>query len=88
MASARDSGKSVRAMLDEGQGQGRRRGRFAIVGEVYSELTKVTWPPREDAVRLSLLVLGVAGAMGVFLGLLWDPLFSFLVNRFLLRTDG
>ena len=88
MASARDGGKSVRAMLDEGPGQGRRRGRFAIVGEVYSELTKVTWPPREDAVRLSMLVLGVAAAMGVFLGLLWDPLFSFLVNRFILQVDG
>ena len=86
MASARGGGNAVRSMLDEGQA--RRRGRFAIVGEVYSELTKVTWPPREDAVRLSLLVLGVAGAMGVFLGLLWDPLFSFLMNRFILRVDG
>ena len=86
MASARGGGNAVRSMLDEGQV--RRRGRFAIVGEVYSELTKVTWPPREDAVRLSMLVLGVAAAMGVFLGLLWDPLFSFLVNRFILRVDG
>ncbi len=86
MASARSGGNAVRSMLDEGQV--RRRGRFAIIGEVYGELTKVTWPPREDAVRLSLLVLGVAGAMGLFLGLLWDPLFSFLVNRFILQIDG
>ena len=86
MASARGGGNAVRSMLDEGQV--RRRGRFAIVGEVYGELTKVTWPPREDAIRLSLLVLGVAGAMGVFLGLLWDPLFGYIMNRFILRIDG
>ena len=86
MASTRDSGKAVRSMLDEGQV--RRRGRFAIIGEVYSELTKVTWPPREDAVRLSLLVLGVAAAMGVFLGLFWDQVLSFVVNRFILQVEG
>ncbi len=86
MTSARGGGNAVRSMLDEGKV--RRRGRFALIGEVYGELTKVTWPPREDAVRLSLLVLGVAGAMGLFLGLLWDPLFSFLVNEFILQRDN
>ena len=82
MASARGGGNAVRSMLDEGQV--RRRGRFALVGEVYSELTKVTWPSRQDAARLSMLVLGVAVVMGVFLGLLWDPLFAYVVRNFLL----
>ncbi|MCH7481775.1 MAG: preprotein translocase subunit SecE [Chloroflexi bacterium] len=86
MASSRGGQNAIRSMLDEGPA--RRRGRFAIIGEVYGELTKVTWPPREDAIRLSLLVLGVAGAMGVFLGLLWDPLFGYIMNRFILRIDG
>ncbi len=73
---------AVRSMLDEGQV--RRRGRFALIGEVYSELSKVTWPPRQDAVRLSLLVLAIAAAMGVFLGL-WDFAFSQLAELILLR---
>ncbi len=65
-------------MMDEGQV--RRRGRLAFIGEVWSELTKVTWPSREDAARLTLLVLGVSAVVGVFLAL-WDLGFSTLVER-------
>ncbi len=65
-------------MMDEGQV--RRRGRLAFVGEVWSELTKVTWPSREDAARLTLLVLGVSAVVGAFLAL-WDLGFSTLVER-------
>ena len=65
-------------MMDEGQV--RRRGRLALIGEVYGELTKVTWPSREDAARLTLLVLGVSAVVGVFLAL-WDMGFSELVER-------
>jgi preprotein translocase SecE subunit len=65
-------------MMDEGQV--RRRGRLAFVGEVWSELTKVTWPSREDAARLTLLVLGVSAVVGVFLAL-WDLGFSEVVQR-------
>ena len=68
-------------MMDEGQV--RRRGRLAFVGEVWSELTKVTWPSREDAARLTLLVLGVSAAVGAFLAL-WDLGFSTLVERLFL----
>ncbi len=77
MAQARGR-NPLRTIMDEGQG--RRRGRFAFIGDVYSELVKVTWPSREDAVRLTILVLGVSAAMGVFLGL-WDFGFSELVER-------
>ena len=77
MAQARGR-NPLRAIMDEGQG--RRRGRFAFIGEVYSELTKVTWPSREDAVRLTILVLAVSAVMGVFLGL-WDLGFSEIVER-------
>lgn len=66
-------------MMDEGQAV-RRRGRLAFIGEVWSELTKVTWPSREDAARLTLLVLGVSAVVGVFLAL-WDPGFSEVVQR-------
>lgn len=65
-------------MMDEGQV--RRRGRLAFVGEVWSELTKVTWPSREDAARLTVLVLGVSAVVGAFLAL-WDLGFSTLVER-------
>lgn len=77
MAQARGR-NPLRSMMDEGQV--RRRGRLAFVGEVWSELTKVTWPSREDAARLTMLVLGVSAVVGVFLAL-WDLGFSELVER-------
>ena len=77
MAQARGR-NPIRSMMDEGQV--RRRGRLAFIGEIYGELTKVTWPSREDAARLTLLVLGVSAVVGVFLAL-WDLGFSELVER-------
>ncbi len=77
MAQARGR-NPLRSMMDEGQV--RRRGRLAFIGEVWSELTKVTWPSREDAARLTLLVLGVSAAVGAFLAL-WDLGFSTIVER-------
>jgi preprotein translocase subunit SecE len=48
-------------------------GRF--FGEVISELRKVNWPTRQEAMRLTVLVLAVSVTIGVFLGLI-DNLFS------------
>ena len=45
------------------------------LGDVVSELRRVTWPTRQDTFRLSLMVIGVAAAVGVFLGAI-DFLFS------------
>ena len=78
MAQARGR-NPLRAVMDEG-GQARRRGRFSFIGEIYGELTKVTWPSREEAARLTMLVIGVSAVVGVFLGL-WDFGFSQLVER-------
>lgn len=78
MAQARGR-NPLRAVMDEG-GQTRRRGRFSFIGEIYGELAKVTWPSREEAARLTLLVIGVSAVVGVFLGL-WDFGFSQLVER-------
>ena len=64
-------------------GQTKKRSRFAIVGEVFSELTKVTWPSREDATRLSILVIGVSASVGLILAA-WDLGFSELVERLFL----
>ena len=77
-------GNPLRGMMDEGQV--RRRGRFAFISEVYNELTRVTWPDRQTAFRLTLLVIGVAAVMGVFLGLIWDTILTELVERLFL--DG
>ena len=79
-------GNPLRGMMDEGQV--RRRGRFAFFSEVYNELTRVTWPDRQTAFRLTLLVIGVAAVMGVFLGLIWDTILTELVERLFLDGGG
>ena len=45
------------------------------VGEVISELKKVVWPTREETRRLTVLVIIIAGTIGVFLAV-WDYGFS------------
>ncbi len=67
------------------QAQPVRRGpksRNAIVRyfqETGDELRKVAWPSREEAVRLTLIVLGTTLAFAIFLGLL-DLLFHRLAS--------
>ncbi len=39
-------------------------------GEVVSELRRVTWPTRPETTRLTLLVLIVSVAIGIFLGVI------------------
>ncbi len=78
-------GNPLRGMMDEGQV--RRRSRFSFIGEVFNELTRVTWPDRQTAFRLTLLVIGVAAVMGVFLGLIWDTILTELVERLFLDSD-
>jgi preprotein translocase subunit SecE len=50
--------------------------------EIVSELRKVTWPSREDTWYLTLVVLVVAGAFGVFLGGV-DMFFNWVIDRVL-----
>jgi preprotein translocase subunit SecE len=47
--------------------------------EVMSELKKVVWPTRQETRRLTLMVLAIAGAVGVILGVI-DFGFTYLVN--------
>jgi preprotein translocase subunit SecE len=47
----------------------RRAFSVRMVGEVVGELRRVTWPSREETLRLSLMVISVAVAVGAFLGL-------------------
>ena len=60
--------------------------RFSIIGffgEVWGELRRVTWPTREEATRLTVLVLIVSTAFGLFLGgadLLFSEVMSLLAG--------
>ena len=48
--------------------------------ETRGELRKVTWPTREEAWRLTLIVLAVSAVMAVFLGVILDTSFSNLIE--------
>ncbi len=50
--------------------------------ETRSELRKVVWPTREEALRLTYVVLGISLAMGLLLGAV-DLLLSALVSWFI-----
>ena len=51
--------------------------------ETQTELRKVTWPTREETLRLTLIVFAFTVAATIFLGLILDSLFRFL-SRLLL----
>ena len=42
---------------------------LSLVGDVASELRRVTWPTRQETMRLTIMVLAVSAAVGVFLGI-------------------
>ena len=52
--------------------------------EIISELRKVTWPSREETWYLTVVVLVVAGVIGLFLGGV-DMFFNWAINQTLLR---
>lgn len=60
-----------------------RRDPLRFFRDTYAELRKVTWPSREEAVRLTAMVLVVSAAVGLLLGAV-DYLFTILVTRFLI----
>ncbi|MBI1956657.1 MAG: preprotein translocase subunit SecE [Acidobacteria bacterium] len=51
--------------------------------EIWSELKKVVWPSREEAINLSTIVVVVSVAVGLVLGAV-DYIFYALVNTLLL----
>ena len=64
----------------------RRRRENAVVRylrETMAELKKVSWPTRQEATKLALIVLATTAAMSVFLGivdLLSTQLFTALIG--------
>ncbi len=51
------------------KGSGRTERVSEFIREVRSELRKVVWPTRQEAINLTMIVIGVSAAVGVFLGL-------------------
>jgi len=60
----------------------RRSINFRFVTEAAAELRRVTWPTRQETMRLTIMVIAVAGAVGVFLGII-DVAFSRLFDVWL-----
>ena len=61
----------------------RRAFNVRAIGEVAQELRRVTWPNREETMRLTIMVLAVAGSVGIFLGLVdlgFGRLFSVILD--------
>ena len=48
---------------------------ITFLSEVRSELSKVTWPKRNEVIRLTLIVFLISGAIGLYVGGL-DYLFT------------
>ena len=76
---ARDQGAARRM-----SGQVARRAfNVRMFGEVVGELRRVTWPTREETLRLTVIVIAVSVAIGAFLGLVdigFSRLMSFALN--------
>ena len=67
------------ALVNEKQEGGLQR----WVRETRAELRKVTWPTREEALRLTYVVIGLSAAMGVLLGgvdFILNTLYTLLVG--------
>ena len=50
-----------------------------FVHEVIAELKKVTWPTRQETIKLTIVVIGISIAVGLFVGVL-DSLFLSLTG--------
>jgi preprotein translocase subunit SecE len=55
-------------------------------GEIAAEMKKVVWPTREELTRLTIMVIFIAGSVGVLLGL-FDYGFTRLMTL-ILRVGG
>lgn len=55
--------------------------------ETRGELRKVTWPTREEAWRLTLIVLGVTAAFAIFLWAM-DSVFSNMIRLIIEQIIG
>lgn len=55
----------------------------SFIREVRSELIKVTWPSREDVIRLTSVVIGISIIVGAYIGgldLLFTKMLEFIIK--------
>ena len=78
---ARDPGLTRRI----GTEAARRAFSLRVFGEVVAELRRVTWPNRQETLRLTLMVLGVSATVGAFLFVV-DLGFRAILDEILLRN--
>jgi preprotein translocase subunit SecE len=57
---------------------------LGYLSEVKLELTKVTWPKRNEIIRLTLIVLAISAIVGLFSGGL-DYIFTKLLSIFVVK---
>jgi len=62
-----------------GANAARRAFSFRFIGDAISELRRVTWPTRQETMRLTIMVIAISVAIGAFLGLA-DIAFSKLLG--------
>ena len=53
-----------------------RLGMNRFYQDTRSELSKISWPSRDEVVRLSIVVILLSVAMAIFLGMIVDWIFS------------
>lgn len=53
--------------------------------EARQELRHVNWPTRQEAARLTSIVIGISLGMALFLGA-FDYLFSFVIKNIILQS--
>jgi preprotein translocase subunit SecE len=64
------------------RGAGNRGGVIRFFAEAFGELRKCVWPTREEVVRLTGIVIVIAGIIGFALGVL-DFIFTQTLTQFL-----
>ena len=52
------------------------------IKEIYAELGRVTWPTKEETIRLSIIVVSISIVIGLFLGVI-DLAFSKIIAFFI-----
>ena len=75
--------KGRTAKSKQGKQSKQKSSRFSFATDIYNELRRVIWPTRQEAIRLSILVLVACIVMGIILGGV-DYGFTGLVNELLL----
>jgi preprotein translocase subunit SecE len=61
---------TTRANKPSGRSSPEKKSRFRYPAEVIAELRKAHWPTRQEALRLSGLVLAIIVVVGLLLGVL------------------